>query len=214
MTDSTLNRFLASGTNAERIAFTPDPPSPASGPDPSYVWLETDTGNTFAWDYSGAAWVQITGSASAAWSLIYSNAAIPNPTATIDVDVSGYEDVLIIGRLVTLATAAFCGVQLSVDGGATYKKTNGDYINLPTNGVEAATFIAFNPSAAATAARSFFGTIVGANVNGAPKLCTGWATVLFVASNLPVDHIRVCGLAASAGANVNMTGGQLYVFAR
>jgi len=59
MSDSTLNRFLASGTAAERAAFTPDPQTPASGPDPTYVWLETDTGNTYAWDFGGAAWVQV-----------------------------------------------------------------------------------------------------------------------------------------------------------
>ncbi len=57
MTDTTLNRFLASGTAAERAAFTPDPPTPASGPDPLYVWYETDTGNTYAWD--GSAWDRV-----------------------------------------------------------------------------------------------------------------------------------------------------------
>ncbi len=59
MTDSTLNRFLASGTNAERLAFTPDPPTPASGPMPTYIWFEEDTEDTFAWDFAGSAWVQI-----------------------------------------------------------------------------------------------------------------------------------------------------------
>jgi hypothetical protein len=59
MTDSTLNRFLASGTNAERLAFTPAPPTPASGPDPTYVWHETDTTNTYCWNFDSAAWVKI-----------------------------------------------------------------------------------------------------------------------------------------------------------
>lgn len=59
MTDSTLNRFLSSGTNAERLAFTPSPPTPGSGPDPTYIWHETDTGDTFAWDFDGAAWDQV-----------------------------------------------------------------------------------------------------------------------------------------------------------
>lgn len=61
MVDSTLNRFLASGTNAERLAFTPDPPVPASGPDPTYLWFETDTGDSFAWDYDGASWEALGG---------------------------------------------------------------------------------------------------------------------------------------------------------
>lgn len=57
MSDTTLNRFLAQGTNAERLAFVPDPATPASGPDPGYIWWETDTGDTYAWDIVGAAWV-------------------------------------------------------------------------------------------------------------------------------------------------------------
>lgn len=59
MTDSTLNCFLASGTAAERLAFTPDPPTPASGPDPTYLWAETDTGNAYVWDYGGAVWFKV-----------------------------------------------------------------------------------------------------------------------------------------------------------
>src|SRR5690349_20245162 len=59
MADSTLNRFLASGTTAERTAFTPTPPTPASGPDPGYFWYDTDDGETYAWD--GAAWVSSAG---------------------------------------------------------------------------------------------------------------------------------------------------------
>jgi hypothetical protein len=54
MSDQTLNRFLARGTAAARAAFTPAPPTPASGPDPGYVWYETDTGQLYAWD--GSAW--------------------------------------------------------------------------------------------------------------------------------------------------------------
>lgn len=61
MTDTTLNRFLASGTAAERGAFTPAPATPASGPDPTYFWIETDTGNTYAWNFDGAAWIKVAG---------------------------------------------------------------------------------------------------------------------------------------------------------
>lgn len=63
MSDTTLNRFIASGTNAERLAFTPSPPTPASGPDPSYIWKETDgAGTTYMWNFDTAAWEAITGS--------------------------------------------------------------------------------------------------------------------------------------------------------
>lgn len=57
MSDTTLNQFLASGTAAEMAAFTPTPPTVASGPDSGYVWYQTDTGLLYAWD--GAAWQPI-----------------------------------------------------------------------------------------------------------------------------------------------------------
>jgi hypothetical protein len=60
MTDTTLNRFLASGTNAQRLAFTPSPPTPSSGPNPTYIWHETDgVKDTYAWNYSGSAWEKV-----------------------------------------------------------------------------------------------------------------------------------------------------------
>lgn len=59
MSDSTLNRFLASGTAAEMAAFTPTPPTPASGPDPGYTFYNTDDSTLYAWD--GAAWQGVGG---------------------------------------------------------------------------------------------------------------------------------------------------------
>ena len=58
MSDTTLNRFLASGTQAQRLAFTPNPATPASGPDPLCFWDETDTGHAYM-SASGGAWVRI-----------------------------------------------------------------------------------------------------------------------------------------------------------
>jgi hypothetical protein len=63
VSDSTLNYFVASGTNAERLAFTPSPPSPANAPPhPGYFFYETDTGDTYSWD--GAVWQLVGGSGS------------------------------------------------------------------------------------------------------------------------------------------------------
>lgn len=61
MADSTLNRFVASGTTAERTSFVPDPPTPASGPDPGYVWWDTDTQTEWAYDFGLADWVEMAG---------------------------------------------------------------------------------------------------------------------------------------------------------
>ncbi len=57
MSDTTLNRFVGQGTNAERLAFVPDPATPVSGPLPGYFFFETDTGDTYAWDIVAGAWV-------------------------------------------------------------------------------------------------------------------------------------------------------------
>jgi hypothetical protein len=55
MSDTTLNRFCAMGTTAQRLAFIPNPPTPASGPDNGYVFFDTDLVALYAWD--GASWV-------------------------------------------------------------------------------------------------------------------------------------------------------------
>lgn len=60
MSDARLDTYLHYGTNAERLAFTPDPPA-LTGVQPIYVWYETDTGNTYVYYTS---WVQISGSSS------------------------------------------------------------------------------------------------------------------------------------------------------
>jgi hypothetical protein len=59
MTMQRLNDFISSGTNAERLAFTPTPATPPSGPNPSGLWLETDTDDTYCWNFSSSAWVKV-----------------------------------------------------------------------------------------------------------------------------------------------------------
>lgn len=58
MTDTTINRVISTGTTAERLAFTPDPATPASGPDQGYFWYDTDDQVMYAWDFvTGPGWV-------------------------------------------------------------------------------------------------------------------------------------------------------------
>lgn len=54
MSDTQLNQFVGEGTNAEMLAFTPSPPTPVSGPDPLYIFRNTDDGFLYYWD--GANW--------------------------------------------------------------------------------------------------------------------------------------------------------------
>jgi hypothetical protein len=80
VSDWTLNRFLARGTAAERAAFVPSPPTPASGPDPGYSWYETDTGDLYQWD--GAAWQPVVGSGTG--DVVGPASSVDNRIATFD----------------------------------------------------------------------------------------------------------------------------------
>lgn len=152
------------------------------------------------------------------WTTLYSNAAIANPTTNIDIDVTAYNDVLVTGRLITLAASGYRSVSVSVDGGATFYKTTGDYVTLTDQGVEANNFIALNHNTQTALGRSMGGMIQGLRVNGVPKLMINSDNTelnrLFVASLSPITHIRIAGISVSAGALINMTGGQLYVLGR
>lgn len=61
MSDTTLNRFVASGLSSARTSFTPSPATPASGPNPGYYWFETDTGLVWCWNSVTPAWQLVAG---------------------------------------------------------------------------------------------------------------------------------------------------------
>lgn len=60
MTDITLDRYLILGTNAQRLAFTPNPGVAPAAQFLLPIWLESDTGDAFYWHNTGtpgwAAW--------------------------------------------------------------------------------------------------------------------------------------------------------------
>lgn len=63
MADSQINYYLAQGTHAGRLGFTPSPPAAIVGqPAFSYLWFETDTGDLYAYNTGTSAW-QYAGSA-------------------------------------------------------------------------------------------------------------------------------------------------------
>lgn len=61
MSDSAYQVFQRYGTNAERLAFVPDPPTLPAGTQPIYKWYETDTDKEFTYTTS---WHQTSGSGS------------------------------------------------------------------------------------------------------------------------------------------------------
>lgn len=58
MSDTTYETFQHYGTNADRLAFTPNP---SAGIQPIYIWYETDTNNVYVYT---TAWHLVSGSSS------------------------------------------------------------------------------------------------------------------------------------------------------
>lgn len=97
MSDTTLNRFFGQGTAAEMAAFTPDPPTPASGPDQAYYFYDTDNDELNWWD--GAAWQPVT---TGGGTIVGSTGATDN--ALIRADGTGGSTIQ-AGGLITLSDA-------------------------------------------------------------------------------------------------------------
>src|SRR6185436_7613338 len=129
MADSTLNYFVASGTNAERLAFTPSPPSPSNAPPhPGYFFYETDTGNTYSWD--GAAWQPVGGSGggidiSAGTQTATSGTVIFSNGNGVSFGMAGSATVT-----ATVKTA-YAGLNSAITGGSLTVNSSGISINLP-----------------------------------------------------------------------------------
>lgn len=160
MSDLTLNRFVASGDTAARTAFTPDPPTPASGPDNGYLWFDTDDSVLYAWD--GAAWQP-------------TNGAGAGPVFTIGIVIDGAGSAITTGvkgfiqsaRAGTLTKATV----LSIDASA----TAGDIVV----DVWKDTYANYPPTNADSITASAPPTLSGANKSTDSTL-TGWTTAVSV----------------------------------
>ncbi len=110
MSDTAYPVFQHYGTNAQRLAFTPSPPSSGQ---PIYIWYETDTSNTYAY--------------TTGWHLIASGGTVTN-TGTLTnhglAKGNGGVDISVLGSLGTTTTVlhgnasgdpTFAAVSLSAD---------------------------------------------------------------------------------------------------
>src|ERR1700691_5803473 len=61
MTDTALNYFVGYGTTTQMNAFTPSPPTPASGPSPGYLWGNHTTQSVWYYDFTSNSWVEPSG---------------------------------------------------------------------------------------------------------------------------------------------------------
>lgn len=175
-------------------------------------------GQALIWDDGDSLWVPgdvaSGGSGSAPWSLISTN-TISSAVANVDfTGLSGYTDLLIIFRNVTLSVSGQPSIRVSTDNGATYYSTSGDYVTVPASGIEAAqSFIALT-NANATAARTAIGLLAAVNTTSAAKFIDrpnrdDSGSALFVANSSPINAIR-----ALPGSGGNFNAGTIYLFGR
>jgi hypothetical protein len=152
-----------------------------------------------------------------AWTeLDYYDATASGSTSGRTVDVSSYNEVLIIFDLVTLTASGWRVVQVSVDGGSTWLTAAADYttITSPTGAVGTDTAI-FSHGTATTAARSADVFISPLRSTRLPKtaLCPVRAQQEHINTASAITHIRAIGW-TSAPAVTNMTGGKIAVYGR
>lgn len=150
--------------------------------------------------------------AGVAWALLHTFDWGASPVAAATQDVTGYTDIMVVTVGVTHSIAAIMRCTLSVDGGATFYTTSGDYVNLASSGAATGT-IALSPAGNTTTvnARSGNLSLYGIDVNNAAKVIEGntQADQQFVGSLAPITTLRFSNSAAG-----NMNGGTTYVFAR
>jgi len=137
--------------------------------------------------------------------------------AAANVDVVGlgaYTDIQIVARGLSASVSGNRNIIVSVDNGATFFNTSGDYVSVTSAGVEAAASALLIHDTASTAARTFMGLIEGSGSSDGPKWGIGIGGTtnqhrLFVASTLPINAVR---LVTSGGGN--LTAGSLFVYVR
>jgi hypothetical protein len=132
--------------------------------------------------------------------------------ANVDVvGLAAYTDFVVVCRLVTASVSGNRALQVSVDNGASFYSTTGDYILVAAVGTETnATSMALHATASASA-RTFFAQLLGFGVPFSPKVsqASSGEYRLFVASPLPVNAFRLLNTAGG-----NLTAGSLFVYAR
>lgn len=143
--------------------------------------------------------------------------AVDGTKANVDfVGLAGKTDIMIVAKGVTLSVSGIAVFRVSVDNGASYFATSGDYVRPSSAGVETATTGVTMWDTAATAARTGIAAIYGAQVIGPFRLMhnliqdtdnVGYLFVADVAND--IDAVR---LIPSAGGNI--TGGKIYCLAR
>lgn len=133
--------------------------------------------------------------------------------ANVDVTgLAGANDIMVLGRLITLSGSNYRQVVLSTDNGSSFWAGGSDYQVFSANtGVESGSSGCISHQTSTAAARTIGGVVLGANAHG-PKMVTDLVNSyprIFTASNDPINAIRL-----NANGGQDLTGGSLYVWVR
>ncbi len=148
--------------------------------------------------------------------LDYYDASVSGATAGRTVDVSSYDEVMIIFDLVTLAASGWRVIQVSVDGGVSWLTSSSDYSTLTNTGtISSADTAIFSHSTANAGARSATVTISPLRSTYLPKtaFCPVRNAQEHINTASAITHIRCIGW-TSGQAITNMTGGKIAVYGR
>jgi hypothetical protein len=152
----------------------------------------------------GSSWSEI-----AYWDFA-ATGAVPQVTAA----VSPYREIMVIFYNVASPSSAWRCVQVSTDGGLTYRTTNGDYQTIGSGGSLSAETAIYTHSTNTTGARSSITVL--SNVTGLriPKTVDvpARSPMLFVQSASPITHVRAVNW--SAGNTYNLTSGSVTILGR
>ena len=116
-----------------------------------------------------------------------------------------YQEILVVGRDITLSGSSFRHFQLSTDNGENWFTTNGDYITIANTGVIANRVDISGHATANAAVRSVYFRL-SPNIPGTPKMVRGTESTMFFVGSL--DVINALRMYAVAG---NITGGELFI---
>jgi hypothetical protein len=166
----------------------------------------------------GVVEVPISGVSGAAWTEAkFWNFAVDGAVSTVEANVTGAQEILIIARNVSSTSSVQRTVQVSIDGGVSWFTTSGDYNEVSTAGAETNNVGFFLHVTATTAARDGMAHIFNSN-NRLPLVAhniTRGIQSQFVGSATAINRIRVYGSSAGGGVPTgNFNGGTIQVLIR
>lgn len=169
-------------------------------------------GGTISDDGGGIARVEYSGGGGggAAFTVIAS-ATITTPVAQIDIDVSGYDEVLVLLHNVTKSALQSTKGEVSTDGGSTFYTTSGDYVSMNDSGTrtfQTSIALSGNSASALSGYWHMFGISDPTTLAKFMNSTSGAARYFFEATSAAITDIRL------HASGVNFTGGDYIVLGR